>query len=195
VARGGEAEIEVKGSRFRGACRPARTVSEAMAALDEIRREERRATHVCWALRAPEAEGSAEVARMHDAGEPTGTAGRPILQAIDECAASSVMVAVARVFGGVKLGAGGLRRAYHRVALDALRASVLAEPEPPRSALRLRMTYGRLDAVRRAVARLGGSVAAPECASDVALDVRIPVAREAELRDELASLGVTLEGA
>jgi len=108
------AEDSIKKSRFVAHAAPAVTVDAALAFIAARRVAD--ASHNCWAYRIGEAY------RFFDDGEPGGTAGRPILQAIDGLQMDRVVVLVTRWFGGVKLGAGGLVRAYGGVAAQCLRA-------------------------------------------------------------------------
>jgi uncharacterized YigZ family protein len=90
--------------------------------FDELRRIEKQhfdATHHCWAFRLRAGEDVR--ARSSDAGEPSGTAGKPILVAIEAAGVSDVAVVVVRWFGGIKLGTGGLSRAYRETAAETLR--------------------------------------------------------------------------
>ena len=119
--------IEVKHSRFLARAAPVASSAEALAFHAAIAREP--ATHHCWAYRI-----GAEY-RSSDDGEPAGTAGRPILAAIDGQGFDRVVVVVTRWFGGVKLGAGGLVRAYGGAAAECLRTA-------PRVAL---VAYRELD--------------------------------------------------
>lgn len=93
---------------------------ELFARLSELRKKYSDATHVCYAA-VLDASGNA--ARFSDDGEPSGTAGAPILEAIKQSGVKEVLVAVVRYFGGIKLGAGGLVRAYSSVASSALKAA------------------------------------------------------------------------
>lgn len=106
-------EEEIRKSRFLAIAAPVRDPDEAAAFLESMRRPQ--ATHNCWAWRIGQAY------RFHDDGEPGGTAGRPILQAIDGQDCDRVAVMVVRWFGGTKLGTGGLVRAYGGVAAECLR--------------------------------------------------------------------------
>mgnify|MGYP003774620885 CR=1 FL=1 len=106
---------EVKKSRFLARATPVATPAEALAFLERI--ADPQATHNCWAYRI-----GAQY-RFSDDGEPGGTAGRPILQAIDGQGFDQVMVVVTRWFGGIKLGAGGLVRAYGGCAAECLRTA------------------------------------------------------------------------
>ncbi|MEL1264860.1 YigZ family protein [Pseudoxanthomonas putridarboris] len=111
--------LEVKHSRFLAQAAPVATPDEALAFLRQVGDAD--ATHNCWAYRI-----GAEY-RSSDDGEPAGTAGRPILAAIDGQGYDRVMVVVTRWYGGIKLGAGGLVRAYGGAAAECLR---LAERQP-----------------------------------------------------------------
>lgn len=106
-------EVEVKHSRFIAHAAPAATPEAALAFLHAV--ADAAATHNCWAYRI-----GAEY-RSSDDSEPAGTAGRPILAAIEGQGYDQVMVVVTRWFGGIKLGAGGLVRAYGGAAAECLR--------------------------------------------------------------------------
>lgn len=110
-------EEEIKKSRFIVKAAAISSIEEASAFLKRIR--EPRATHHCWAYKI------GQQYRFSDDGEPGGTAGKPILHAIERQTIDRVMVVVARYFGGVKLGAGGLARAYGGCAAKCLRRATL----------------------------------------------------------------------
>ncbi|QDH14377.1 DUF1949 domain-containing protein [Formicincola oecophyllae] len=107
-----EHERVIKNSVFRAYAAPIRDAEEALAFIKAHAVPD--ASHNCWAFKA------GDVFRTHDAGEPGGTAGRPILAAIEGQCMDGVCVLVARWFGGVKLGAGGLVRAYGGTASACL---------------------------------------------------------------------------
>ena len=111
--------IEVKHSRFFAQAAPVDTPADALAFLESVARTP--ATHHCWAYRI-----GADY-RSGDDGEPAGTAGRPILAAIDGQGFDRVIVVVTRWYGGVKLGAGGLVRAYGGTAAECLRTAPRVE--------------------------------------------------------------------
>ena len=110
---------DIRKSRFLAQAAPVDTPDAALAFIARV--SERDATHNCWAYRI------GTQYRFNDDGEPAGTAGKPILQAIDGQALDRVAVVVTRWFGGIKLGAGGLVRAYGGCAAECLR---LAEKRP-----------------------------------------------------------------
>jgi len=111
----GPASLEaiVRKSRFLALAQPIQSVEDAAPFLAAHTQPD--ATHHCWAYRI------GDRYRFHDDGEPGGTAGRPILQAIDSQQCDRVVVLVVRWFGGVKLGTGGLARAYGGTAAQCLR--------------------------------------------------------------------------
>jgi uncharacterized YigZ family protein len=120
VARAGVHETEVNRSRFRCALAPAATEREAQDFVARVRREHADATHNCWAYVIG---ADAAVQKASDDGEPGGTAGLPMLQMLLRRDVRYVVAVVTRYYGGVKLGAGGLVRAYGGAvgeALDAL---------------------------------------------------------------------------
>lgn len=115
-AREGRGEVREKASRFFGIATPADSSAQAEEILGRIRREHHDATHVAFAWKI----GSG--VRVSDAGEPAGTAGRPIAGAIESAGLSDVVTAVVRYYGGTKLGTGGLARCYREAAALALAA-------------------------------------------------------------------------
>lgn len=119
IARDGVHEIEIQRSRFR--CRLARVSSEeaAAAVIAEVRKEHWSATHNCTAFRIGP---GAETQRSSDDGEPAGTAGVPMLEVLSRRGLTDVVAVVTRYFGGIKLGAGGLVRAYGRAVAEAVDA-------------------------------------------------------------------------
>ena len=115
------AELEIRKSRFIALAIPVADRDAAMAELRRLREAHPTATHVCWALLAGGQSG------MSDDGEPSGTAGRPILEVLRHHDLEGVLAAVVRYYGGVKLGAGGLVRAYTDAIASALRNAPVVE--------------------------------------------------------------------
>lgn len=109
-----EIESIVKKSRFLARLQAVEGRSDALAVVASLRRQHPGATHVCWALLA----GGQSAA--NDDGEPSGTAGRPMLEVLRHHDMEGVLATVVRYFGGVKLGAGGLVRAYAGAVTQAL---------------------------------------------------------------------------
>lgn len=112
-----ENEYIEKKSKFYGYLLTDATEEKIKSGLEFLRKQNKKATHICYAysISSPFSE------RAVDDGEPSGTAGRPILSVIQKKKSRDVCVFIVRYFGGIKLGAGGLVRAYTKVTSDLLR--------------------------------------------------------------------------
>ncbi|MCC3375562.1 YigZ family protein [Cohnella sp. REN36] len=116
----GQSEIVIKKSRFIGHARPVVSEEEAVAFVEEIKKRHWDATHNCSAYVVGERD---EHQKALDDGEPSGTAGKPILEVIKHRGLKNVAVVVTRYFGGIMLGAGGLVRAYTDGAVAGIDAA------------------------------------------------------------------------
>lgn len=120
IAAPAEAQYTDKRSRFLAFALPVHDAAEARAAVADLQRRYHDARHVCWAYML----GSARTDFLsNDNGEPSGTAGKPILGQINSLGLTDVLVAVVRYFGGIKLGTSGLIVAYRTAARMALEAA------------------------------------------------------------------------
>lgn len=120
IAAPAEAQYTDKRSRFLAFAMPVHDAAEARAAVADLQRRYHDARHVCWAYML----GSARTDFLsNDNGEPSGTAGKPILGQINSLGLTDVLVAVVRYFGGIKLGTSGLIVAYRTAARMALEAA------------------------------------------------------------------------
>jgi uncharacterized YigZ family protein len=178
----GEARLlqEVRKSRFLARARPVDDAGAALAFVAGI--DERDASHHCWAYRI------GTLYRFNDDGEPAGTAGKPILQAIDGQNVDDVVVVVARWFGGIKLGAGGLMRAYGGCAAECLRQ---AEKSPLIETVRVEfaLEFAALARLRARLREMGGVLEAEDFQDAGALlRLSLPQAKLSELRSFLADL-------
>ncbi|MCT4663499.1 MAG: YigZ family protein [Tissierellales bacterium] len=117
-------EIEIKKSRFIGYAKPIETEEEALEFIEHIKKKHRDATHNVPAYVVGE---NNKVQRCNDDGEPSGTAGVPMLEVLKKENLRNVVVVVTRYFGGVKLGVGGLVRAYTKGAKAGLEAAKIIE--------------------------------------------------------------------
>ena len=108
------AKLKVKGSLFVGHVVSVKNREEAEAFIRKISKEYHDASHNCYAFRL--GIGDKTLFRYHDAGEPSGTAGKPILNALESRNLTDLVCVVTRYFGGTKLGTGGLARSYNRCA-------------------------------------------------------------------------------
>jgi len=148
----GEAELRVKGSRFLARVEPCGSRAAAEARLEEIRRTCHDASHVCWAwrLRSEPEPGEA----WSDAGEPSGTAGVPIIGALRAEALWDVLGVVVRWFGGTRLGRGGLARAYWDAAAGAVKGAGRVEVVPG-VRLEVRVPLARMGEAHRVLTACG----------------------------------------
>lgn len=129
--------VKVDDSRFIAEARPVASDEAAADAIASVRAREHKATHHCTAYRVGPA---GDTFRYDDDGEPSGTAGPPILRQIDARALTNTLVVVTRYFGGTKLGTGGLVRAYGAAASAVLDEAPVVE-RVRRVPLRLRFSY------------------------------------------------------
>ena len=120
----GEEEIIINKSRFIGYARPINSEKEALEFIEEIKTKNRDATHNVYAYVVGENNG---IQRFSDDGEPSGTAGIPALEVIKKEDLRNVIVVITRYFGGIKLGTGGLIRAYTKGAKIGLDAGIIIE--------------------------------------------------------------------
>ena len=152
LAGPGAASLLARRSRFFAYAAPAADSDEVGAWLADVRARHHEARHVPYAWIAPD--GSS---RMSDDGEPGGTGGRPCLGALGRHRLRGAAVAVARIYGGVQLGAANLGRAYGEAASAAVAAAGTVERRPERW-VRLTVGYPDLDRAERALARAGARV-------------------------------------
>lgn len=110
-------EIVEKKSRFIGYLFECKTVDDVQNALADLKKEHKKATHICFAYSL----SSPFLEKAVDDGEPNGTAGRPILSVLQKKGVKDICVFVVRYFGGIKLGAGGLVRMYTKTTSEVLK--------------------------------------------------------------------------
>ncbi len=185
-----EREIEIKKSRFIACVARAESRDAAMALLDARRGLHPQARHHCWAylLGNPEAASSAA---MSDDGEPSGTAGRPILNVIQHKGLGDVAVVVTRYFGGIKLGAGGLVRAYAG-ATEAVLAAVPVARHVDRLAADLTLDFAHEHGVRHWAESHGAEVEEVSYGERVRVRLSIEQALVAELQAFCDAHGILL---
>jgi uncharacterized YigZ family protein len=176
-----QVENEIRKSRFIGYLMPVTGREAAMAELGALREQHRAATHVCWALLAGGQSG------MSDDGEPAGTAGRPIIEVLRHHDLEGVLAAVVRYYGGVKLGAGGLVRAYADTTAAALKLAQLA-PHVAQAELVVEVDYADEARVRRWLEQHECLLLDSMHGMTVMLRARVPQADADAMRDALISL-------
>lgn len=110
-------QLEIKKSKFIGLYFPVKSQDEVMEILNNLKKEHKKATHICYAYRLTNPFSE----KAFDDGEPSGTAGKPILNVLQKQDKKDSLLVVIRYFGGIKLGAGGLVRAYSKTASETLK--------------------------------------------------------------------------
>ncbi|WP_266167922.1 IMPACT family protein [Dyella subtropica] len=171
---------DIKKSRFLAQAAPVDTPEQALAFVRQV--SDTAATHNCWAYRI------GQDYRFNDDGEPGGTAGRPILQAIEGQGIDRAVVVVTRWFGGVKLGAGGLVRAYGGTAAECLR---LAERLPiiAMARLGLHCEFAELALLRARLKELGVHVEQEDFdATGVTLQLCLPESLVADAQARITDI-------
>jgi uncharacterized YigZ family protein len=172
--------LEIRKSRFIACVEPITDRASAQARVNELRMQHPGCAHVCWALLA--GGHSAAV----DDGEPSGTAGRPILEVLRHQELDGVLATVVRYFGGIKLGAGGLVRAYTDAVAQALLQAEKIEHIPSQT-LYCELAYAHEGIARNLITDLGGELLAVSHGQAVRLQLRLPVTAADTLQEQLLS--------
>jgi uncharacterized YigZ family protein len=165
-------EIEIKKSRFISYAKKVLSRSDATQYVSEIREQYPDARHVCWGYVIGDPNNSTN-AGCNDDGEPSGTAGKPILAQINYSNIGNVVVVVVRYFGGIRLGAGGLVRAYRESAQEAL-LNLSTQEHIPKEEIVLHFPFSEENAIRRAILELHGTLLSSAYGSDVEFRVAMP---------------------
>jgi len=159
-------ELVIKKSRFIACVQPMADRAGAQAVVAELKAQHPGAAHVCWALLA-----GGQSAAVDD-GEPSGTAGRPMLDVLRHQDLEGVLATVVRYFGGVKLGAGGLVRAYTDSVAQALLAAEKIAIIKQRTLCCI-LPYSLEGTVRREIEAAGGVLGEVQHGDDVAIEFTI----------------------
>lgn len=144
------------------------------------------ATHNCWAFAAG-APGESALVGSSDDGEPRGTAGRPMLNVLLHCGIGQICVVVSRWFGGIKLGTGGLARAYQNAVAENLKSLPLVSAIP-RSCWLLDAEYAWLPEIRHILPHYEGEIEKEEYGSNARLLLSAPLDQGEALRSAIAGL-------
>ncbi|MBQ3105493.1 MAG: YigZ family protein [Lachnospiraceae bacterium] len=181
VAAGGTAEITEKKSRFIATVQPVHSQEEAAAFVESMRKKYWDATHNCSAYVIGR---QGEIKRSSDDGEPSGTAGRPMLEVLLAQELCDVAVVVTRYFGGTLLGTGGLIRAYGRAVQEGLAASRISTMTPM-ILIRLGMEYSFVGKIKAVLAREEAVVLEESYTDSVAMNVAVVDEKKEQLLKEL----------
>ena len=167
LAAPAHSELVIKKSRFIGCVQPMADRASSQASVDALWKQHPGAAHICWALLA-----GGQSAAVDD-GEPGGTAGRPMLDVLRHQDLDGVLATVVRYFGGVKLGAGGLVRAY----TDAVAQALLTAPKVTlqrMATLHCQVPYALEGLLRREIEAAGAELLQVQHHSLVTLELRLP---------------------
>ena len=144
-------EIIIEKSTFIGYAKPIKTEEEAIEFINEIKKKHKDATHNVWAYTVGK---NMNIQRYSDDGEPQGTAGIPTLEVIKKEDLRDVVIVVTRYFGGIKLGAGGLVRAYTKGAKIGLEAAKIIEKVMYQE-VKIKIDYNQLGKVQNEIMNMG----------------------------------------
>ena len=178
----GEDEFIEKKSRFIGRLWPVETEEEALAHIQDMKKQHYDATHNCWAYIIRDG-----AVRFSDDGEPGGTAGMPMLQVLQREGLFNVVCVVTRYFGGILLGAGGLVRAYTKgakIAVDAAGKSM----KRVWTVLYLPCPYSWYERVKLETESCGGIIRSTDFDSEVELELLFPQAKAPEFLARLTDM-------
>lgn len=167
-----QAEIKDKGSRFLAFAYPVQTAEQVKKHVDDLRQEHHKARHWCYAYRLGV---DSNQFRANDDGEPSGSAGRPILGQIDSFELTDVLVVVVRYFGGTLLGVPGLIHAYKTSTQMALEKAQIIEKNIEKT-VRIRCEYPYLNEAIRIAKNHQAEIIEQDLQLDCRLTVRIPLA-------------------
>ena len=182
LAAPAHSDITIKKSRFIGCVQPMADRASAQAAVDALWKQHPGAAHICWALLA-----GGQSAAVDD-GEPGGTAGRPMLDVLRHQDLEGVLATVVRYFGGVKLGAGGLVRAY----TDTIAQALLTAPKVTlqrMTLLQCHVPYALEGLLRREIDAAGAELTGVQHGTLVTLQLRLPQAQAADFVQRINNSG------
>ena len=158
-----------KGSKFIGYIFPIESAEDVKGILAQLKAEHPKARHICWALRLST---DRSVFRVNDDGEPSGTAGKPILNTLLSANLTQVCVAVVRYFGGTLLGVPGLIHAYKEASLEAIKAAEIIE-KTIKDRYQVHVPYTQLNAVMKILKDENITIIAQELDTECSLIIEI----------------------
>lgn len=186
----GTAEFKDRGSKFIAYAYPIAEVNDFKEKLAALKKEHPKAVHHCFAYRLG-LDGN--TFRVSDDGEPSGTAGRPILGQIDSKQATNILIVVVRYFGGTLLGVPGLINAYKMVSSMVLQVTAVV-PKPILIAYRVQFDYTQMNDVMKLVKQFECTVLKQETQLFCSVEIGVPKNRQEELLYKLRDLrGVEVE--
>lgn len=185
------ARLEIKKSEFIAYAYPVTSREQAMFHVEQLRTQYADARHHCWAYIIGDPDNTTS-AGFDDDGEPNGTAGRPILNVLQHKSIGNVIIIVVRYFGGIKLGAGGLTRAYAGSAQAAVDEMILL-PFVPMTQLQILADFAHESQCRYVVEDLNGHIDEVTYSKQVTLTVTLAERDIETLKQRLAMDGQVLD--
>lgn len=185
VSQQSEGLYKEKGSKFIAYAVPCYTEEEARKYLEQWRKEHYQSRHVCWAYRFGL---DKKQFRANDDGEPSNSAGAPILGQIQSFDLTNILVGVVRYFGGVKLGVGGLIHAYREAAQDALQQAEIVEIEVFHH-IQARFSYEAMPEVMNWLKRMNLEYSNQQFELDCKLEIKLPLDKSEALKATLTDIG------
>lgn len=185
------ARLEIKKSEFIAYAYPVNSREQAMFHVEQLREKHPDARHWCWAYIIGDPDNTTS-AGFDDDGEPNGTAGRPILGVLQHKSIGNIIIIVVRYFGGIKLGAGGLTRAYAGSAQAAVDQMIL-QPFVPMTQVQILADFATEAQCRYVVESLEGTIEDVAYSKQVTLTVTIAEVDIETLKTELAMAGRVIE--
>lgn len=174
------AEYEIKKSHFISVLMPCLNEREALQQLHKLASQHANANHLAFAWRIRQEDGFINE-RCNDAGEPSGTAGRPILAPLEGGSIINAVVGVIRYFGGVKLGTGGLARAYGTAAKLAIENAGL-RPWVEMSELKLTIDYSQLQLLEYQLNKCHGQIIDQQFTDRVVVAISLPASEKEQIQ-------------
>ncbi|OUR63694.1 YigZ family protein [Methylophaga sp. 42_25_T18] len=184
ISQATDVEFEIKKSRFIGAIFPCDNEQEALQHLRSLASQHPHANHLAFAWRIRQPDGFINE-RCHDAGEPSGTAGRPILAPLEGEALINTVVGVIRYFGGIKLGTGGLTRAYGTAAKQAI-AQAKHIPWVEMTTFKLEIDYSQLQSLEYQLNKCHGQIIDQQFSERVIVTLTLPVTEKEHIRQQFS---------
>jgi len=185
IANEAHAEIKIKGSRFIGETFHVRTAEEALQKLNIVRQREYAATHHCYAWQVGVNEEKSF--KYSDAGEPSGTAGKPIYDVIAGHDITMILLVVTRYFGGTKLGTGGLVRAYSETAAAVMDKSGIKENYLTAD-FKMILEFPNYDRWLKIISQMGARVVDAAFAEKVTMQIEIRLSQVERLKQAFVEL-------
>lgn len=177
----GEGEIVEKKSRFLGKIKQVETEEEALEFIESIKKQYWDARHNCFAYIIGT---KGETVRCSDDGEPSGTAGKPMLEVLQNQELRNVVAVVTRYFGGVLLGTGGLVRAYTQATQEALKEAQVATMTPM-AVMTVKNDYNAIGKIKYVLAQEEVPVLNEEYAVDVVVTMAVSLAEKERMIKKL----------